>query len=1297
MVKRLKNIPIFYYISFLTISLAVCSISILVFLFIKNDIVKKEIRNYSQTSSLQSTLISKFISERMFNANLVSDNIFASEIIHKLYYSKNVSDSNKRAWLNRFNLNNDYYTIAVYDASFNLIYTLFDNPNTFVPPSEYFFKKAFDEKVPVFSQPFFCKYCERLHLDLIAPITSDVNAKERVNYFMLLRIDLQDYIIPNINRFNANDYDIYSVIMFSDTLALNLAHGLVKITFESSLISTVKKHSELTVSKSQIDSKDYYIISSGIENTPWYFLTCIPVKFIDGKTNAYCFIVFLTCFLLIVIIYFSLALIYNFNIKKRIEENLHAERERHTLMKHLDLLLEMADDMILLLDKKGFIKYANKIATKNYCLKGESILGAHFNDIGSQKSNDLNFDEFFLSSVGSGGIVIRTEHTIAVGKTIPVEVNAKQFNIFNETYFQFIIKDISERIRNERESKEDNIRLKEANNSLKEVNAQLKAKEQERLMHINLLLQNEKKLQEFSERFRKIFDNMYSAIVIYSTIDGEKFILNEMNKVAERIENVNRKETIGKYVEEVFPKIEEFGLLEVFRRVFRTGKYEFKEGALYRDNRISGWRENYVYKLSESEIVAIYTDVSERVKIMNNLKMMSEYATLLINNLNSDEIFELVTERVRMLIPDSFTVFSKCNLKTNVISIYKILGEDELIRSINNIISSALSALKIKTSDYSGEIFSLLMDRKLNKIKGGLFEIVNRKIPLHVIESVETLLDAKSIYAMGFVVNERLCGELVIALKEDLEQNEIAQIETLVNLTSLALQRVYSNIEKENQAKLMFKMFEAIPVMLTHFNNQTNVTMVNDAFSKSTGWLPEDAENNDLMKLCFPDENLRKEVSEFMLSSKADWREFELCTKNGEFIPTTWKNVSLDENSFLGVGIDITENKRNEREKKQLEEQLFQIQKMDAIGQVAGGIAHDFNNMLAGIIGNAEIIKESISDNAISDRIQKIIDTAEHSSSLTKQLLAFARKGQYHLTPVDIHKILDDVIEIVKNTFNKKITIDKFYSSENPVFMGDTSQIQNVFINLSLNARDAMPDGGNLAFSTQNVYLDNDYIRRHTREINEGWYICTQVSDTGAGMTDEVKKHLFEPFFTTKEVGRGTGLGLASIYGCIKNHKGFIEVYSEYSHGTVFKVYLPQANAIVQRDMDEKKSMLSFKGKRVLIVDDEEMIRDILSEILKNRGMESVQARNGEEAVRIYNNDKKGFDLVLLDMIMPVMDGKDTLHNLKNINSEVKVLMSSGYAPDNEVKRLIESKTVSFIQKPFKTNELIEAVKNMIY
>ena len=419
--------------------------------------------------------------------------------------------------------------------------------------------------------------------------------------------------------------------------------------------------------------------------------------------------------------------------------------------------------------------------------------------------------------------------------------------------------------------------------------------------------------------------------------------------------------------------------------------------------------------------------------------------------------------------------------------------------------------------------------------------------------------------------------------------------------------------------------------------------------------------------------------------------ELQLKRKDGEILSILITSTAIRDPSgaitaLRGIVHDITERRR-------LELQLFQSQKMESIGTLAGGIAHDFNNILSGILGYASFMGEKIDvSHPFFSYIDIIQRGAKRAAELTSKLMAFARNGSYDLKPVNINRVVVETLGIIERTFEKSIEVKSVLADGLPTVEIDPVHIQQVLMNLVVNARDAMPDGGRLIVETGIRTFSGLQIRRDI-EGAEGTYVVVSVEDSGQGMDKSLMLRIFDPFFTTKEKGRGTGLGLSMVYGVVRNHGGFVRVYSEPGHGSAFRVYLPVSGK-PEISGGEERDDREFRGsERILVVDDEEDIRTFLGEIFKEYGYQVELAENGRDAVTLYGEKKGRIDLVILDMIMPKMGGRETFLKLKEIDPRVRVLLSTGYSQNGNAQEIIGEGMMGFIQKPYQVNELLSKVR----
>ena len=383
---------------------------------------------------------------------------------------------------------------------------------------------------------------------------------------------------------------------------------------------------------------------------------------------------------------------------------------------------------------------------------------------------------------------------------------------------------------------------------------------------------------------------------------------------------------------------------------------------------------------------------------------------------------------------------------------------------------------------------------------------------------------------------------------------------------------------------------------------------------------------------------------------------------------------------------DITEQKR-------LEAQLQQAQKMESMGTLAGGLAHDFNNLLMGIQGRASLMMmDTDSSHPYNEHLKGIDDYVKSAAELTKQLLGFARGGKYEVKAIDLNEFIKKQNRMFGRA-RKEINIRGRYEKNLWTVDVDQGQIEQVLLNIYVNAWHAMLGGGDLFVQTENIVIDENYGNPY--HVEPGRYAKISVTDNGVGMDEATQQRIFDPFFTTKEMGRGTGLGLASAYGIIKNHKGFINVYSEKGEGTTFNIYFPasEKEAVKEKEKDEE---LIRGTETVFFVDDENIILDVAKNILKTLGYKVLLARGGVEALQVYKKNQDKIDMVILDMIMPDIGGGETYDKLKEINPGIKVLLSSGYSINGQATKILDRGCNGFIQKPFNMIDLSQKLREIL-
>ena len=792
-------------------------------------------------------------------------------------------------------------------------------------------------------------------------------------------------------------------------------------------------------------------------------------------------------------------------------------------------------------------------------------------------------------------------------------------------------------------------------------------------------------LIQFKERHKGIFERTGNAIAVYRAVDdGDDFVFVEFNSTGERIENVKREDLIGKKVTEVFPGVEDFGLIEVFRRVWKTGIPERHPVSLYKDSRIASWRENHVYRLPSNEIVAIYSDETKH-KVAEMALMESEERFRQLAE-NIQEVFWVVSpdwKQVHYISPAYENIWGlKCE------SLYKnpmswndpIVAEDK---------DAVMNYLKEKSSgDLSEIIFPeyriIHSDWSIHWISARGYPVYNEKgMPYRIVGVFEDITEKRqsekafhailegTAWSIGLDFFDKIVKELSVWL-----DCEIAMIGKIVNNTIESI----SIIRDGELLRGYSYSLDGSPCM----------NVIRDGYI----YHPVGT------KRLFPE---AAHINEMDISGYAGIR---LLDKEGEPIGVLTAmskerlilpNRAEDVMKILAARTSAEIERFNiEEKKKQVEVLLQQAQKMESIGTLAGGIAHDFNNILQSIILNTELAQFENSDNTVVlHRMDEVLRASKRATDLVKQILAFSRQSELELKPLRIGLVIKEALKMLRSSLPTTIEIITNICKEDDLVLADPTQIHQVIMNLCTNASHAMREkGGTLTVILEPVDIRSGSINIYP-ELNPGPYLRVSVKDTGHGMDRNTMDRIFDPFFTTKERGEGTGLGLAVVYGIIKELKGAIRVESEKNSGTSFFILFPRIQRPVKTDTVETRPIPG--GTEVmLLIDDEEGLLVAQRKIFERLGYRVETRSSSIDALEAFKANPKRYDIVITDQTMPKMTGAQLAKEFIAIKPDIPIILCTGFS---DVISEEEAKSIGikeFVMKPIVISEIASKVREIL-
>ncbi len=825
-----------------------------------------------------------------------------------------------------------------------------------------------------------------------------------------------------------------------------------------------------------------------------------------------------------------------------------------------------------------------------------------------------------------------------------------------------------------------------------------------------ILKRNKKALLDSEERLRTLMDAM-PDIVCFKDAEGRWLEANKSDLELFELKGVDYRGMTDRELAKFSPNFK-----DAFLTCEKTDELAWQNGVPIRNDEIivrpNG--ESRIYDVikvpvfgkggQRKGLLVVGRDVTEKRETERALQNLSRLKDIIlrlsVNFINApiENIYEHINKSLKMV--GEF-------LDVDRVFIFKIDFEKGVMSNINEWCASGVKPRINLAQNLSIEKFQSWL--KLHEM-GEIIKIDSLKsVKDKELRDLLASQGIKSVVSFPIMSSSQKCLGFValecIKSQKSWSEDYLGLLRVLSEILANIFLRKEMFERLEESEKKFRELVERLPVGL--YQNtpgpKGKFILVNKALAQMFGYdSPSEMKNINVADL-YPNSEERLSFSQMLLEKGlVKDHEMQLKKKNGQLFwvsltASVVKDIANNTLYFEGSVLDISERKESEKEKERLQLQLQQSQKLESIGRLAGGVAHDINNLLVPIMGYSELLLNRFSpEDPNYDSIKKIMEAGERARDIVKKLLAFSRKQVIEMCPIDINGMLKGFEGLIRRTLREDITFKLYLKDDLPTVNADQGQLEQVILNLIVNAQDAMPDGGTLTIETDRVFLDNDYALNH-KGVIPGEYVQITVSDTGLGMDEETKKFIFEPFFTTKPKDSGTGLGLSTAYGIIKQHRGNIWVYSELGKGTTFKIYLPVYGGKAKEKVKAPVVDHDPIGKvKVLLVEDDIDVKKLITAMLKEYKFDVVAVSRPSEAVKMVNENGERFDLLLTDVIMPEMNGRELYERLKKIQKDLKVIYMSGYTENIISDKGILEPDINFISKPFSAATLIDVIKKIV-